>query len=109
MLLQSEQYGLSLLAASSLVTWHEVGGFVGGFGSSWLSDALGGKRAAAAAVFGVLSCGSFVVLAALGRAGPAALFVLLPLAGVGVHVGLYPIVTLQYRSTTLYQVSYQIQ
>jgi hypothetical protein len=28
-----------------------------------------------------------------------------PSAGVAVHLGLYPIVTLQYSSTTLYQVS----
>ena len=30
-------------------------------------------------------------------------------ARAGGHLGLYPIVTFQYSSTTLYQVSYQIQ
>jgi hypothetical protein len=33
---------------------------------------------------------------------------LAPQAGVTDHLGLYPIVTFQYSSTTLYQVSYHI-
>jgi hypothetical protein len=35
-----QHYRMPLLVASSMLMWHEVGGFAGGVANSWLSDYL---------------------------------------------------------------------
>ena len=93
----TSHYGMTVVAGSSLLTWHEVGGMAAGFAAPILSDVLGGRRAAVVSgcsALGALAFGSLAwlvqppVAGEVTEAGSQEYLILVSLftvAGFGVH------------------------